>query len=73
MANPMVKSVFDQGARAGVGYGAAAVTKDPLNKAAGYVFGLPYATIPAAAVMTLNAGPTAPGTLDEARKLGLIR
>ena len=72
MGNPMIKTTFDQGARGGVGYAASQIPKDPLNKAAGFLFGLPYATVPATAIMTLNAGSTAPGTLDEARRLGMI-
>ena len=70
--NPQIKTAFDQGIRGGVGYAASQIPKDPLNKAAGFLFGLPYATIPATAIMTLNAGATAPGTLDEARRLGMI-
>jgi len=69
--NPVIKTAFDQGARGGIGYGVSQIAQDPVNKFAGFVFGLPYATIPATAVMTLNAGATAPGTLDEARRLGL--
>jgi len=69
--NPMVKTAFDQSAKAGIAYGTNQIANDPVNKFAGFMFGLPYATIPATAVMTLNAGSTAPGTLDEAQRLGL--
>lgn len=48
-------------------------TKDPLNQTAGYLFGLPYVTLPALGVMGLNAGATAPGTLEEARRMGLLK
>lgn len=71
LGNPMIKQAFDQGARGGIGYGVSQLAKDPVNKFAGFAFGLPYATLPATAVMTLNAGAIAPGTLDEAQRLGL--
>jgi len=71
LGNPAIKQAFDQGAKGGIGYGVSQIAKDPVNKFAGFMFGLPYVTIPATAVMTLNAGATAPGTLDEARRLGL--
>lgn len=71
LGNPMIKQAFDQGARGGIGYGVSELAKDPVNKFAGFMFGLPYATLPATMVMALNAGATAPGTLDEARRLGL--
>jgi hypothetical protein len=48
-------------------------SKDPVNKTAGALLGLPYVSLPALGVMTINAGATAPGTLDEARRLGLFK
>ncbi len=51
----------------------AASSNDPLNKGAANLFGLPYVSIPALGVMTLNAGAVAPGTLEDARRMGLLR
>ena len=71
LGNPVIKQAFDQSAKGGIAYGANKISKDPVNKFSGLMFGLPYVSIPATTVMTLNAGATAPGTLDEARRLGL--
>ena len=60
-------------AKEAVSLGIVSSAKDPLNQYAGYLFGLPYATLPALGIMGLNAGSTAPGTLDEARRLGLLK
>jgi hypothetical protein len=71
MSTSVGKTMFDQGFR-GVGSVLANFSKDPVNKTAASLFGLPYLTIPATAIMGLNAGATAPGTLDEAKRLGII-
>ncbi len=59
--------------KAAVSQGMAASSNDPLNKGAANLFGLPYVSIPALGVMTLNAGAVAPGTLEDARRMGLLR
>jgi hypothetical protein len=60
-------------AKEAVSLGIVSSAKDPLNQSAGYLFGLPYVTLPALGIMSLNGGSTAPGTLDEARRLGLLK
>ena len=59
--------------KVGLGQGFAAPAKDPVNQAAGFLFGIPYASLPAVGITTVNAGALAPGTLDEARRLGLYK
>ncbi len=59
--------------KAAISQGMVASSNDPLNKGAATFFGLPYVSIPALGVMTLNAGATAPGTLEDARRMGVLR
>jgi hypothetical protein len=58
---------------ASVGIGINSVNKDPVNRAAGLVFGIPFATQLGVGALGINAGATAPGTLDEARRLGWLK
>jgi hypothetical protein len=71
--NPLTQTVLNEGAKLGIGLGNMHFSKDPVNKAASALFGLPYVSLPALGVTTINAGATAPGTLDEARRLGLFK
>ena len=71
--SPFGKAAVSQGMKAAVSQGMAASSNDPLNKGAANLFGLPYVSIPALGVMTLNAGAVAPGTLEDARHMGLLR
>jgi len=58
--------------KAAISQGMVASSNDPLNKGAASFFGLPYISIPALGVMTLNAGAVAPGTLEDARRMGVL-
>ncbi len=71
--NPLTQAALNEGAKFGIGVGGMTFSKDPVNKTAGALLGLPYVSLPALGVMTINAGATAPGTLDEARRLGLFK
>ncbi len=73
MGNPIAQQVLQRGVEAGIGQSALVYSKDPVNKAAGFLFGLPYVSLPALGTMVINAGATAPGTLDEARRSGLFK
>ena len=64
---------LNEAAKVGLGHGFASSTKDPVNQVAGYLFGTPYLTLPAVGTAIINAGATAPGTLDEARRIGLYK
>jgi hypothetical protein len=64
---------LNEAAKVGLGHGFASSAKDPVNQVAGYLFGTPYLSLPAVGLTTINAGATAPGTLDEARRMGLYK
>jgi hypothetical protein len=68
-----IQTGLNEAAKVGLGHGFAVSTKDPANQLAGYLFGIPYLSLPAVVVTTINAGATAPGTLDEARRMGLYK
>ncbi len=59
--------------KAALSQGMAVFNNDPLNKGTASLFGLPYVTAPALGIMTLNAGSVAPGTLEDARRMGVLR
>ena len=71
--NSLIKGALGDVVKGGISQGIASTASDPVNKVAGMLFGLPYLTIPTVAVMGLNAGATAFGTLDEARRLGMFK
>jgi hypothetical protein len=71
--NSLIKGALGDVVKGGISQGIASTASDPVNKVAGMLFGLPYLTMPTVAVMGLNAGATASGTLDEARRLGMFK
>ena len=73
LANPLARTGLDGVAKLGISQGIISANTDPVNKVAGLLFGLPYLSIPAVGALTLNAGATAPGTLEEARRLGMFK